>query len=609
MTIGTAFSPVPTFGAHRLGHNGPVTEQSADQPTLTSQRLISGRYRLRRVIGRGSMGVVWLAYDEVLHRPVAVKEVQLPDGMPEAEASDVRERTLREARAIAALTHPNVVSVYDVARQGIEPFVVMELLKGRSLAQVINKAGTLNTEQTAVVAEAIAAGLDAAHRRGVIHRDVKPGNVLVGEDGQVKLTDFGISRNVSEVTMTSRGLILGTPAFMAPEVAAGDPVTTASDLWSLGATLFAAVEGRPPYDAGEPLATVNEVVHGEVPRPSEPGPLADVITGLMVKDPDRRMSLMEVRRRIRPLLPEVGTTVFPPDESEADAGPADNKPTTALSGGKPKAPEPSRSQVSDSPRLAADPGPLPFPMPSPPPPTPAQPMPVPVTQGPAPVPFTPQPVRVRRHPAVVAILGIVAVVLFTAAAGGAFAATRTLAGQQILPSRSARPSTPVTQSPAPSATPSLVTVTTLAGSAPGGQFQASVPTGWTKFVEQRKNQGDLPASTIVRWVGPDGSSEMTVERFPGYEPAGDKPASTDPYIAMLRPNTTNRVLQCTPKEPVCKLYLYRNTDTSRSSYFEFVTKPNDPDLWVVTLTVPLVRESGAMLDLFTEITRGFHVLS
>jgi len=222
----------------------------SQQETLKNQRLIAGRYRLRRVIGRGSMGVVWLAYDEVLHRPVAVKEVQLPPGMPAAEANDARERTLREARAIAALTHPNVVAVHDVAKQGVEPFVVMELVPGRSLARLIGRSVPLNTEQAAAVADALAAGLDAAHRRGITHRDVKPGNVLVGADQQVKLTDFGISRNVSEVTMTSSGLVLGTPAYIAPEVAAGDPVTTAADLWGLGATLFAAVEGRPPYDAG-----------------------------------------------------------------------------------------------------------------------------------------------------------------------------------------------------------------------------------------------------------------------------------------------------------------------------------------------------------------------
>ncbi|HEY4460232.1 MAG TPA: serine/threonine-protein kinase, partial [Pseudonocardiaceae bacterium] len=240
-------------------------------PTTSDQRagdrLIADRYRLGRVIGRGSMGIVWLAYDEVLRRAVAVKEVRLPPGMPAAEAASVRERTLREARAIAALTHPNVISVFDVARHNGEPYVVMELVASRSLAELIRKHGKCSIEQAALVADSVAAALEAAHRRGITHRDVKPGNVLIGDDGQIKLTDFGIARNMSEVTMTSSGLILGTPAFIAPEAAAGDPVTPAADLWGLGATLYAAITGDPPYDKGDdPVETITEVVHGEIPR-------------------------------------------------------------------------------------------------------------------------------------------------------------------------------------------------------------------------------------------------------------------------------------------------------------------------------------------------------
>ena len=577
-----------------------VTDPSTDQPTLTSQRLIAGRYRLRRVLGQGAMGIVWLAYDEVLHRLVAVKEVQLPDGIPDAEANEVRERSLREARAIAALTHPNVVSVYDVARQGADPFVVMELLKGRSLAQVVNKVGRLNSAQAAVVADAVAAALDAAHRRGVIHRDVKPGNVLVGDDGQVKLTDFGIARNVSEVTMTSRGLVLGTPAYMAPEVAGGEPVTSASDLWGLGATLFAAVEARPPYDAGDVLATVNEVVDGEVPVPTHAGPLLDVIAGLMVKDPAVRMSLMEVRRRIRPLLPEPGTVVFPPDESEQDAGPGDDKPTTSLSGviRRPAAPP----APVDSPQLAADPGPLPFTRPPmPPPPMPAA---TPLAPAPGPVPFAqpPAPVRRRRHPMVVALLGVLAVVLFAAAAGGAFAATRTLARQPLLPTRSTgSPSAPSSQG---AVVPQLSTVssTAVGPKGSGGGFSVPVPVGWTRFVEQRNAHDGMPDSTIVRWVKPDGTQELTVERFAGYLP---RPPNL--YLDALQPNNSDHNLQCTPRSGACKIYLYRTNDTSRSTYFQFVTA--NADLWVVSVTVPLDQESDAMLSLFNQITTGFGVSS
>lgn len=233
------------------------------------RRLVAGRYRLRSVLGSGSMGTVWSAYDEFLHRPVAVKEVRLPPGVPPARVTELRERTLREARAIAVLSHPNVVILHDVVREHGDPYVVMELLPSRSLAGLLSQMGRLTVAQTAAVGEAVAAALEAAHTAGITHRDVKPGNVLVSDDGRIKLTDFGIARNVSEATMTHTGMMLGSPAFIAPEVATGGPVTYTADLWGLGATLFAASEGRPPYDAdGDPLETVVSVVQGDVPRPS-----------------------------------------------------------------------------------------------------------------------------------------------------------------------------------------------------------------------------------------------------------------------------------------------------------------------------------------------------
>jgi serine/threonine protein kinase len=522
--------------------------------------------------------MVWLAYDEVLHRQIAVKEVQLPAGMPAPEASEIRERTLREARAIAALTHPNVVAVYDVARQGVEPFVVMELVRGRSLAQMTTRSGVLNTEQLAVVADAIAAGLDMAHRRGITHRDVKPGNVLVGEDGQVKLTDFGISRNVSDATMTSSGIILGTPAYMAPEVAAGREVTTAADLWSLGATLFAGVEGRPPYDKGDPLATVNEIVDGEIPRVAEDAPLADVITALMVKDPAERMSLMEVRRRIRPLLPEPGTLVFPPDESEEDAGPADNKPTTHIATPKPlvelPAPQP----------LATDPGPLPWASP-------------PLAPMPGPLPVGPRPVRLRRPPVITALLFVFAVILFCAAAGGGFVATRTLAGRQILP-----PPQQPTQSSVPTAPP-VRSFTTADASASattntaGSDFTILVPTGWAKFVEQRGPEGKLPDSTVVRWVKPDGTAELTVEHFPDYLNTNTQQDYLDDALWAVDKN--GKLGQAGD------LYMFRTSDTLRSSFFDFVQPTDSHDLWVVSVTVPTVEELSGQVDLWNHIGPSF----
>src|SRR5262249_32931914 len=176
---------------------------------------------------------------------VAVKEVLAPPGMPAAEAGLLRERTLREARAIATLSHPHVVTLFDVVQQDGEPFVVMELLPSRTLAALIKEHGPLDAGGAALVANAVASALQSAHQAGITHRDVKPGNVLIGDDGRIKLTDFGISRNIAESSLTATGLTLGSPAFMAPEIASGGQVTPAADLWGLGATLFAALEGRP----------------------------------------------------------------------------------------------------------------------------------------------------------------------------------------------------------------------------------------------------------------------------------------------------------------------------------------------------------------------------
>ncbi len=190
--------------------------------------------------------------------------------------------------------------------------VVLEMVPSRNLATLISEQGVLSTAQSAVVGFATAAALRAAHRAGITHRDVKPGNVLVAHDGQVKLTDFGIARNVADAPMTTAGLVLGSPAYIAPEVAAGQPVTPAADLWGLGATLFAAIEGRPPYDVrGDPVSTITEVVDGEVPRPSASGPVTDVIAALMVKEPAKRMPLGEVRRRLRPLIGDPDDPLYP----------------------------------------------------------------------------------------------------------------------------------------------------------------------------------------------------------------------------------------------------------------------------------------------------------
>ncbi|MBO0872237.1 MAG: serine/threonine protein kinase, partial [Pseudonocardia sp.] len=293
-------------------------------PEDTEPRRIAGRYRLTEPLGAGAMGTVWSGYDEVLHRAVAIKELRVPPGVPQGEMQSMRERMMREARTLGGLSHPNVITLYDVVDVSGDPFVVMELLPSRNLSEVIGEQGKLGMGQAASVGLATAAALQAAHRAGITHRDVKPGNVLVAHDGRIKLTDFGIARKRDDVTMTQTGLVLGSPAYIAPEVAAGQPVTPAADLWGLGATLYAAVEARPPYDVdGDPVKTVTAVVHGDVPRTKVGGPLSDVISALMVKDPDQRMTLAEARRRLRPLLADPDDPLFPGSVDAYSPPPAD----------------------------------------------------------------------------------------------------------------------------------------------------------------------------------------------------------------------------------------------------------------------------------------------
>ncbi|GAA2792254.1 protein kinase domain-containing protein [Saccharopolyspora taberi] len=277
-----------------------------------ADRVIAGRYRMRSRIGSGAMGAVWSGTDELLLRPVAIKELRLPSGVPEDEFSEFHERALREARALAVVTHPNVVMLYDVAEDGGVPFVVMELVPAESLGTVL-KRGPLDVHQLAVCVDGVAGALQAAHRVGIVHRDVKPGNVLLGRHRQVKLGDFGISRNAAESTLTRTGVVLGTPAFVAPEIVAGESPTPAADLWSLGATLFAAAERRLPYDSdSDPLITLSSILHGRVPEHRQTGPVGEVLSGLMVKDPARRMPLHEVRRRLAELTQHAGETPFEP---------------------------------------------------------------------------------------------------------------------------------------------------------------------------------------------------------------------------------------------------------------------------------------------------------
>ncbi|MFJ3902760.1 serine/threonine-protein kinase [Streptomyces sp. NPDC090025] len=261
--------------------------------------LIAGRYRLLDVLGEGGMGTVWRARDEVLGREVAVKEVRAPEGLPDEDRDRLFERLEREARSAARITDRNVVTVYDVALDDGRPWIVMELVRGLTLAETLEAEGPLTPQRAAHVGAAVCAALRAAHAAGVLHRDVKPANVLLSNDGRVVLTDFGIAavEGVSPLTMT--GELIGSPEYLAPERAMGRTPGPAADLWSLGVLLYTAVEGVSPFRRETPLDTLRAVVDEEPVPPAHTGPLAPVIAGLLAKDPEERPSAADTENRLR----------------------------------------------------------------------------------------------------------------------------------------------------------------------------------------------------------------------------------------------------------------------------------------------------------------------
>ncbi|MER5889600.1 serine/threonine-protein kinase [Streptomyces sp. NPDC001941] len=252
-------------------------------------RLLAGRYRLGGVLGRGGMGTVWRAVDETLGRTVAVKELRFPGAIDEEEKRRLITRTLREAKAIARIRNNGAVTVYDVVDEDDRPWIVMELVEGKSLADAVREDGVLTPRRAAEVGLAILDVLRAAHREGILHRDVKPSNVLIAEDGRVVLTDFGIAQVEGDPSITSTGMLVGAPSYISPERARGHKPGPAADMWSLGGLLYASVEGCPPYDKGSAIATLTAVMTEQVDPPKNAGPLADVIYGFLEKDPARRL--------------------------------------------------------------------------------------------------------------------------------------------------------------------------------------------------------------------------------------------------------------------------------------------------------------------------------
>jgi tRNA A-37 threonylcarbamoyl transferase component Bud32 len=266
-------------------------------PAAAEDRIVAGRYRLRQVVGRGGMGVLWAARDEMLGRDVAVKELRPPLDAAGEHNALVRERALREARAAARVTHPSAVTVYDVVEEDERPWIVMELLSPRTLADVLAVEGPLAPGAVARIGLDLLDALTTAHQAGVLHRDVKPGNILFA-DGRAVLVDFGIATLDGDASPTSTGVLLGSPAFMSPERARGERPTPASDLWSLGATLFTAVEGVSPFRRDGQLPTLAAVVTQDAPPAEHAGPLRALLAGLLARDPADRPTAAQTRARL-----------------------------------------------------------------------------------------------------------------------------------------------------------------------------------------------------------------------------------------------------------------------------------------------------------------------
>ncbi|WP_372408969.1 serine/threonine-protein kinase [Streptomyces luteireticuli] len=320
-----------------------------------SGQLLAGRYRLLETIGRGGMGTVWRAEDELLGRHVAVKRLRVPHGMDEEELATLCERTRREARGAARINHPNVVVVHDVVEDDGMPCIVMEYVPSRTLGEVLAAEGPLAPDEAARVGRGMIAALRAAHAAGVLHRDVKPGNVLLGHDGRVVLTDFGIARLAGHSTLTKTGEMVGSIDYIAPERVRGGGPAPAADLWALGATLYEAVEGRPPFRRDTAVETAYAIAVDPLTPPRSAGELTRLIETLMTRDPALRPPAELVER----ILGDVGSVpgaavangrVYG-SASGAESG-AMTAPVTAVG----HAPEPDPGTVHDSVGPASGPG-------------------------------------------------------------------------------------------------------------------------------------------------------------------------------------------------------------------------------------------------------------
>jgi serine/threonine protein kinase len=461
---------------------------------VSSDVLIAGRYRLESEVGRGGMGLVWQAYDELLHRSVAVKEVRFPADLPAADRERLAGRTLREARAVAQVDTPAAVRVFDIVEQDGRPWIVMELVRGGTLTDLLRERSALPAAEVARIGLSVLEALEAAHAAGVLHRDVKPSNILIGDDGRVALTDFGIATvdGDSSAGDTTSGVIVGSPAYIAPERAHGHQPTAASDLWSLGATLWTAAEGRPPYEGPTAFAVMSSVTTADAPPCTRcGGPLAELLRGLMDRDPEERPTAPQVRAALTEIVD---------NDAETGADPADSQPTTSL---LPLAFD--RTTVLDP---QAD---------SPVSPEPAPAVAAPVSPPPPPARPSPAPGH-RRFPFVagaavlaLAVVAAVIVAVLTQSSGKAHPSAGSRHGKASAPPASSHPSASAPASTASAALPTGWTRYTD----PQLHWSIGVPPGWTRSATSSGTQFSDPAGgryVLIATRYPAGSSAVAAWR-------------------------------------------------------------------------------------------------
>ncbi|MFI9846091.1 serine/threonine-protein kinase [Nonomuraea sp. NPDC051941] len=281
-----------------------------------TEHLLAGRYRLARLLGAGGMGAVWQARDELLDREVAIKQLRPKEEVSADRLAELRERALREARVAARLRHPAIVTVHDVVEEDGLPWIVMDLVAGRTLEEVVRAEDRLPPKRVAAIGVRMLDALTHAHRRGILHRDVKPANVMIGPDGQALLTDFGIAAYAGDPGLTAPGDLVGSPGYMAPERLRGAEDGPPADLWSLGATLYAAAEGRPPFHRDTPMAVLGAVLTQPPAEPSFPGPLGPLLLALLAKDPAVRPDADRLRRDLGRIADGLPLAPEPPEPAE-----------------------------------------------------------------------------------------------------------------------------------------------------------------------------------------------------------------------------------------------------------------------------------------------------